>query len=378
MDNLKATVIGAGLYGAVIAHELAENGYKIDIYDKRQHLGGNLYDENICKINVHKYGPHIFHTSNKVVWDYVRKFGEFHNFINTPMVIADDGNMYNLPFNMNTFIRIYKKQTPEEVASEMALDILERKTSNSNLEDRAISQVGVKLYNLLIKKYTKKQWGKNPKDLPASIIGRIPIRFTFNNNYFSDKYQGIPCKGYTELISNMLSDKNITVHLGETLDTDTILKSESPIFYSGSLDELFNYRFGELEYRSLKFETEILNSENYQGVAVVNNAGDEKYTRTTEHKHFMENPPKECKTVITREYPCKWHKGLIRYYPVKTDVNKRKYAEYLKLTKNFKNLYVGGRLGTYRYMNMDQIVSEALNDIELFLNVNANKHIKNT
>lgn len=366
MKNNKVIVIGAGLYGSVVAHELAQKGYKVDIYDRRQHLGGNIHDKKIYGINVHEYGPHIFHTSNKTVWDYVRQFGEFHNFINTPMVVGDDGKMYNMPFNMNTFSKMYGVQTPDDALKALTKDIPEY-IGRQNLEEAALGQVGTKIYNLLIKKYTKKQWGREPKYLPESIIGRIPVRFTFNNNYFSDKYQGIPTNGYSELIANMVDNPNITIHLGETLEPDEILNSDSPIFYSGSLDELFGYKFGELEYRSLKFKTEILNVENYQGVAVVNNAGDEKYTRTTEHKWFMDNVTPINKTVVTREYPCSWHKGLIRYYPVKTDENKKKYMEYLKLTEKFKNLHIGGRLGTYRYMNMDQVILEALEDAKLFI-----------
>ena len=366
MENKRAIVIGAGLWGCVVAHELAVNDYDVDIYDRRNHIGGNIYDENIYGINVHKYGPHIFHTKHEDVKKYVEEFATFHKFTNTPMVKGADGKLYNLPLNMNTFIRVFNANSPNEVLKRITED-RERKKDNS-LESYAISEVGKRIYHLLIEKYTKKQWGRSPKLLHSSILKRIPMRLTFNNNYFDDdEFQGIPDHGYTEMVENILRHKNIRIYLGNTLEPKRILSSDVPIFYSGSLDELFEYKFGKLEYRSLKFKTDVLNTRNYQGVAVINNAGDEKYTRTIEHRWFMKDSPNSDKTVVTREYPCEWQEGMVRYYPIDDKENSKRYLKYFDLMLHYKNIHVGGRLGSYKYMNMDRVIEEALELISEFI-----------
>jgi UDP-galactopyranose mutase len=360
-------VIGAGLYGSVVAHELAKAGYKVDIFDKRDHVGGNVYDEKAFGIIVQKYGPHIFHTSNKSTWDYINQFGKFARYVNTPMSIGADGELYNLPFNMNTFVKLYNVKTPKEVMSKINED--RKKYSNpSNLEEKAISLVGKKVYNILIKKYTEKQWGRKATELPASIIDRLPVRYTFNNDYYRDDYQGIPINGYTSIIEKMLNHKNINIHLDTTLEPDTILKSKNPIFYSGSIDELLGYRFGKLDYRSLRFETAVLSENNFQGVGVVNNAGNEKYTRTIEHKWLGGFTADNGKTVVTREYPCKWQEGRERYYPINIEGNNEKYQEYQEVIHNlYRNIVVGGRLGKYKYLDMSTTIECALNDVCEFI-----------
>lgn len=367
-------VIGAGLYGSVVAHELAKAGYKVDIFDKRDHVGGNVYDEKTFGIIVQKYGPHIFHTSNKSTWDYINQFGKFARYVNTPMSIGADGELYNLPFNMNTFVKLYNVKTPKEVMSKINED--RKKYSNpSNLEEKAISLVGKKVYNILIKKYTEKQWGRKATELPASIINRLPVRYTFNNDYYRDDYQGIPINGYTSIIEKMLNHKNINIHLDTTLEPDTILKSKNPIFYSGSIDELLGYRFGKLDYRSLRFETAVLSENNFQGVGVVNNAGDEKYTRTIEHKWLGGFTADNGKTVVTREYPCKWKEGRERYYPINIEGNNEKYQEYQEVIHNlYRNIIIGGRLGKYKYLDMSTTIECALNDVYEFIQRYSNNY----
>ena len=367
-------VIGAGLYGSVVAHELAKAGYKVDIFDKRDHVGGNVYDEKAFGIIVQKYGPHIFHTSNKSTWDYINQFGKFARYVNTPMSIGADGELYNLPFNMNTFVKLYNVKTPKEVMSKINED--RKKYSNpSNLEEKAISLVGKKVYNILIKKYTEKQWGRKATELPASIIDRLPVRYTFNNDYYRDDYQGIPINGYTSIIEKMLNHKNINIHLDTTLEPDTILKSKNPIFYSGSIDELLGYRFGKLDYRSLRFETAVLSENNFQGVGVVNNAGNEKYTRTIEHKWLGGFTADNGKTVVTREYPCKWQEGRERYYPINIEGNNEKYQEYQEVIHNlYRNIVVGGRLGKYKYLDMSTTIECALNDVCEFIQRYSNNY----
>lgn len=360
-------VIGAGLYGSVVAHELAKAGYKVDIFDKRDHVGGNVYDEKMFGIIVQKYGPHIFHTSNKSTWDYINQFGKFARYVNTPMSIGADGKLYNLPFNMNTFVKLYNVKTPKEVMNKINED-REKYDNPSNLEEKAISLVGKKVYNTLIKKYTEKQWGSKATELPASIINRLPVRYTFNNDYYRDNYQGIPINGYTSIIEQMLNHKNINIHLGTTLKPKKILKSKNPIFYSGSIDELLGYRFGKLDYRSLRFETTVLSENNFQGIGVVNNAGDKKYTRTIEHKWLGKLTADNGKTVVTREYPCKWQEGRERYYPINIEGNDEKYKKYQEVIYNlYRNIIVGGRLGKYKYLDMSTTIECALNDVCEFI-----------
>lgn len=365
-------VIGAGLYGSVVAHELAKAGYKVDIYDKRDHIGGNVYDQKMFGIIVQKYGPHIFHTSNKLIWDYINQFGKFARYTNTPVSIGADGELYNLPFNMNTFTKLYDVKTPKEAIKKIN-DDREKYQNPNNLEEKAISLVGKKVYNTLIKKYTEKQWGKKATELPESIINRLPVRYTFNNDYYRDDYQGIPINGYTSIIEKMLNHKNINIHLGEALEPDMILKTKNTIFYSGSLDELLGYRFGKLDYRSLRFETTVLNENNFQGVGVVNNASDEKYTRTIEHKWLGGFTLDNNKTVVTREYPCKWQEGRERYYPINIKENNKKYKQYLEVIHNlYRNIIVGGRLGKYKYLDMSTTIDYALTDVCKFIQRDSN------
>lgn len=373
MENKKnILVIGAGLYGSVVAHELAKAGYKVNIYDKRDHIGGNVYDQKMFGIIVQKYGPHIFHTSNKLIWDYINQFGKFARYTNTPVSIGADGKLYNLPFNMNTFTKLYSVKTPKQAIKKINEDREEYQNPN-NLEEKAISLVGKKVYNTLIKKYTEKQWGKKATELPASIINRLPVRYTFNNDYYRDDYQGIPVNGYTSIIEKMLNHKNINIHLGETLEPDMILKTKNPIFYSGSLDELLGYRFGKLDYRSLRFETTVLNENNFQGVGVVNNASDAKYTRTIEHKWLGGFTLDNNKTVVTREYPCKWQEGRERYYPINIKENNEKYKQYLEVVHNlYHNIIVGGRLGKYKYLDMSTTIDYALTDVCKFIQRDSN------
>lgn len=369
----KVIIIGAGLYGCVLANRLANAGYHVDIYDKRPFIGGNCYDYDICGIKVHKYGPHIFHTSNKNVWSFMNSFDNFNHFINSPLVEGADGKLYNMPFNMNTFSRIFNVKTPQEVIERISAETAGMSKNNySNLEDTAISTVGETIYRLLVKQYTKKQWGRNPKELPASIIGRLPIRLSYDNNYFDDFYQGIPEHGYSKLFEVMLSNEKIHIHLGMSLEPDKILGSyDTPIFYTGSIDELFKYKYGKLEYRSLDFKTEIYHTSNYQGVAVINNANDAEYTRTIEWFWFSNGVNEFKNTVVTREYPCEWKKGKIRFYPINTEDNKKKYRKYRKLLfEKHSNIYIGGRLGLYKYLDMDECVSMALKQAESFIQSN--------
>lgn len=366
-------VIGSGLYGSVVAHELAKAGYKVDIFDKRDHVGGNVYDTKMFGIIVQNYGPHIFHTSNKAIWDYMNQFGKFSRYVNTPVSVGADGELYNLPFNMNTFAKLYNVKTPKEAIKKINADREEYKHPR-NLEEKAISLVGNKVYTTLIKKYTEKQWGKKATELPAYIINRLPVRYTFNNDYYRDDYQGIPVSGYTSIIEKMLDHKNIDIHLGKTLEPDAILKSKDYVFYSGSLDELLGYRFGKLDYRSLRFETEVLNDDNFQGVGVVNNAGGEKYTRTIEHKWLGGTTADNGKTVVTREYPCKWQDGQERYYPINVKENNEKYQRYQEAVHNlYRKIIVGGRLGKYKYLDMSTTIDCALTDACKFMKRDSNR-----
>lgn len=368
---MKAIIIGAGLYGCVLANRLADAGYDVDIYDKRLTIGGNCYDYDIYGIKVHRYGPHIFHTNNFEIWSFINSFGPFNRFINSPMVVGADNKLYNMPFNMNTFIHLFGVKTPREVQEIIDAETkgLKRDTYH-NLKEMAIATLGKTVYRLLIEQYTKKQWGKDPENLPASIINRLPFRLNFDNNYFDDEYQGIPVNGYTEIFSMMLLSGKIHIHLGMTLEPDQIFGTdEIPIFYTGSIDELFKYQFGELEYRSLDFQTEIYtNQNNYQGVAVINNSSDEKYTRTIEWRWFNEKEHyRSDRTVVTREFPCDWKRGKTRFYPVNTDRNQEKYHKYLSLLKDHSNIHVGGRLGLYEYLNMDECVLKALEQANDFI-----------
>ncbi len=356
-------IVGAGLYGAVFAHELNKQGKKCLVIDRRSHIAGNIYTENISGINVHKYGAHIFHTSDKRVWEYVNQFAEFNNYINSPIAVYKDV-LYNLPFNMNTFSKMWGVRTPAEAKAKIAEQVNELNiTEPQNLEEQALSLVGTDVYTKLVKGYTEKQWGRDCKELPAFIIKRLPCRFIYDNNYFNDRYQGIPIGGYTAMVEKMLDGVEVRLN---TDYFDLIEKEPNiakTIVYTGCIDEFFGYKLGALQYRSVSFETEELDMEDYQGNAVVNYTEREvPFTRIIEHKHFEFG--KQPTTVISREYSTEWAPGLEPYYPVNDEENGKLYKEYEKLAKEMGNIIFGGRLGQYRYYDMDKVIAAALNDLE--------------
>ena len=359
MKQYDYLIVGAGLYGAVAAHELTKKGKSCLVIDRRDHIAGNVYTEEIEGINVHKYGAHIFHTSNKEIWDYINQFAEFNNYINSPVAIYKD-ELYNLPFNMNTFSKMWNIKTPQEARDMIAKQVSETGiTEPKNLEEQALSLGGKDVYEKLIKGYTEKQWGRDCKDLPAFIIKRLPFRFTYNNNYFNDRYQGIPIGGYTAIVEKML--EGCEVRTGVDFFE---FRKENPdiadqIIFTGMIDEYFQYKLGALEYRMVRFETEVLDCENYQGNAVVNyTAREVPYTRIIEHKHFEFGT--QTKTVISREYSSEWTVGKEPYYPVNNEKNDALFAEYQKLAAEEKNIHFGGRLGNYKYYDMDKVIEAAL------------------
>ena len=351
-------VVGAGLYGSVFANIAKEHGKRCLVIDKRDHVGGNVYCEEIEGINVHKYGAHIFHTKDKEVWNYVNKFAEFNNYVNSP--IARIGNeLYNMPFNMNTFSKIWGVVTPNEAKAKVQSQIPHLDRSPVNLEEQAISMVGTDIYEKLVKNYTEKQWGRKCSELPASIIKRLPLRFTFDNNYFNDPYQGIPIGGYTKMIEKMLDGIDVILNCDFFEEYRDFKKIAEKLVYTGMIDEYFDYKLGHLEYRSLRFESRVEDIDNYQGVAVVNYTGAEvPYTRVIEHKHFEFGT--QPKTVVTEEYPCAWKPGMEAYYPINDEKNNELYMKYYLLAKCEKNTIFGGRLGCYMYYDMDKVVMESL------------------
>ena len=360
-------IVGAGLYGAVFASEMTKKGKRCLVIDKRNHIGGNIYTEDVDGIQVHKYGAHIFHTSDKKVWDYVNKLTEFNNYINSPVAVYKD-ELYNLPFNMNTFSRLWNLRTPKEVQAKIQEQIADLHiTEPKNLEEQALSLVGTDVYEKLIKGYTEKQWGRDCKELPAFIIRRLPLRFTYDNNYFNDRYQGIPIGGYTQMVEKLLD--NIDVML-ET-DFFTYRKEHPDMFkkvvYTGMIDEYFDYCYGHLEYRTVQFETERLEEGNYQGNAVVNYTEREvPYTRIIEHKHFAPEEEREHPkdfTIISREYSTEWKPGIEPYYPVNDEKNSALYEQYAELAKKEKDVIFGGRLGQYKYYDMDKVIRAALDAV---------------
>ena len=359
-------IVGAGLYGAVFARELTRRGKRCLVIDRRSHIAGNIYTETISGIQVHKYGAHIFHTSDKEVWDYVNQFAEFNHYINSPVAVYGD-ELYNLPFNMNTFSKMWDIRTPAEAKAKIASQVAALNiTAPQNLEEQALSLVGTDVYTKLVKGYTEKQWGRDCRDLPAFIIKRLPCRFTYDNNYFTDRYQGIPMGGYTALVEKMLA--GIEVRLNT--DYFHLIKAEPSIakrtVYTGCIDEFFGYQLGALQYRSLRFETEELPTDNYQGNAVVNYTHrDVPYTRIIEHKHFEFGT--QPTTVISREYPAEWQPGLEPYYPINDAENTALYARYQALAASRPDVIFGGRLGQYRYYDMDKVVRAALNDLSAHL-----------
>ncbi len=365
-------IVGAGLFGAVFAHEAKKAGKSVLVIDKRSHIGGNIYTKEVEGIQVHEYGAHIFHTSNKEVWDYVNSFCEFNRYTNEP-VANYKGEMYNLPFNMNTFSKMWGVKTPQEAKAKIEEQIKQAGIGEpNNLEEQAISMVGTDIYEKLVKGYTAKQWGKDCKDLPSFIIKRLPVRFVYDNNYFNDKYQGIPVGGYTQIVEKML--EGIQVRLNENFfdKKDEYLSLADKVVFTGMIDEFYDYCYGQLEYRSLRFETEILDCENYQGNAVINYTEKEiPYTRIIEHKHFefmCQNGTENKKTVITREYPATWQRGDEPYYPMNDDKNNALYQKYLEKAKSEKKVIFGGRLGMYKYFDMHNVISAALDCVKEELN----------
>ena len=363
MKKYDYLIVGSGLFGAVFAHEATKKGKKCLVIEKRDHIGGNIYCENIEGITVHKYGAHIFHTSNKRVWDYVNELCEFNNFINSP-VGKYKGEMYNLPFNMNTFSKMFGISTPEEAQKIIAEQRAEIKGEPQNLEEQAISLVGREIYTKLIKGYTEKQWGRDCKDLPPFIIKRLPVRYTYDNNYFNDRYQGIPEGGYNVIIEKLLDGIEVRLNTDFFSDKEGFLALVDKCLYTGTVDAFFDYKLGHLGYRSLKFETETLDCANYQGVAVVNyNEREIPFTRIIEHKHFEFG--KQPKTVITREYPADWYEGDEPYYPINDDKNMELYKKYRLLSKEIHHkVHFGGRLAEYKYYDMHQVIASALKFIE--------------
>ncbi|MCR5608099.1 MAG: UDP-galactopyranose mutase [Lachnospiraceae bacterium] len=353
-------IVGSGLFGSVFAHEATNKGYKCLVIDKREHKGGNIYCENVDGINVHKYGAHIFHTNDEEVWQYMNRFVSFNNYINSPMAIYND-EIYNLPFNMNTFSKMWGIKTPKE-----AREIITRQIKKAgvkepkNLEEQAIMLVGTDIYEKLVKGYTKKQWGRECKDLPAFIIKRLPIRYTYDNNYFNDIHQGIPIGGYNVIIDKLLEGSNVKLNTSYADFVKDNKDTAKKIIYTGMIDEFYNYKFGKLNYRSVRFENiRYDNTDNYQGCAVVNYTSDNvPYTRIIEHKHFEYG--KQNFTIISKEYSTEWHDGIEPYYPVNDDHNNELYNKYYELAKKEENIYFGGRLGNYKYYDMDKVVRCAL------------------
>jgi len=354
-------VVGAGLTGAAFARYMADRGKQCLVIDRRNHIGGNVYSEWIEGINVHQYGPHIFHTENQKVWGFVNRFASFNHFIYSP-IANYKGELYNLPFNMNTFHELWGVTTPGEATEKIEKQRAESGVEHpANLEEQAIFLVGQDIYEKLIKGYTEKQWGKPCAELPVSIIKRLPVRFTYDNNYFNHPYQGIPVDGYTKMIENMLAGIPVRLENDYLKNREEYETLAEKIIYTGPIDEYFNYCFGELEYRGLRFETELLNLDNYQGIAGMNfTDADTPYTRVIEHKHFMFGKGNAEKTVITREYPIPWSKGNEPYYPVNDERNMALYQQYLQESEKNKKVIFAGRLGSYCYCDMDQAIASAL------------------
>ncbi|MBQ6756592.1 MAG: UDP-galactopyranose mutase [Ruminiclostridium sp.] len=367
MKKYDYLIVGAGLFGAVFAHEATKAGKTCLVIDKRPHIAGNIHVEDVEGIQVHRYGAHIFHTSDEEVWDYVTKLAKFNNFVNTP-VANYKGTMYNLPFNMNTFAKLWDIRTPAEAKAK----IEEEKAAYNidepqNLEEQALKLVGRTVYERLVKGYTEKQWGRDCKDLPAFIIRRLPLRFTYNNNYFSDPHQGIPVEGYDKIVEKLLEGSEVILNC----DYFEFIKGHDGIaaktVFTGAIDEFFGFELGHLQYRTVSFETEVLDTDNFQGSAVVNYTEREiPYTRIIEHKHFVYGT--QPKTVISREYPTEWKPGMEPYYPVNDAENGALYERYKELAKSRPDVIFGGRLGMYRYFDMDKVIRAALDCVRAELN----------
>ena len=363
-------IVGSGLFGSIFAYEANKRGKKVLVIDKRSHIAGNIYTENKDGINVHKYGAHIFHTSNKEVWDYINQFAEFNRYTNSP-VARYKNELYNMPFNMNTFNKLWGVVTPEEAQAKIEQEKKEAGiTEPKNLEEQAISLVGKTIYEKLVKGYTEKQWGRKCTELPSFIIKRLPVRFIYDNNYFNDRYQGIPMGGYTQIIEKMLDGIEVKLNYDYFEHKQELDNIAEKIVFTGPIDKYYDYKFGELEYRSLRFEEEELNIQNYQGNAVVNYTEYEvPYTRIIEHKHFkyaksLGQEDTISKTIITREYPDTWNREKEAYYPINNDKNNELYQKYADLASKDKNVIFGGRLGMYKYYDMDKVIAEALKCVE--------------
>ena len=361
-------IVGAGLTGAVFAHEAKKIGKKCLVIDRRDHIAGNVYTEEVEGINVHRYGAHIFHTSMKDVWGYVNQFAEFNNYVNSP-IANYKGEIYNMPFNMNTFSKMWGVVTPAEAKAKIQEQIdAEGIGEPQNLEEQALSLVGRDIFEKLVKGYTEKQWGRDCKDLPASIIKRLPCRFTYDNNYFNDRFQGIPMGGYTKMVANML--EGVDVRTGVEYKD---LIAEQPdiadrVIYCGPIDSFYDYSLGQLEYRSLRFETELLDEADHQGVAVMNyNEREVPYTRVIEHKHFEFGT--QPKTVVTREYPADWKPGDEPYYPINDERNTALYEQYRELADREGKVVFAGRLGGYKYYDMDKAIAAAFDVVRAELGV---------
>lgn len=363
MKHYDYLVVGAGLFGATFAYEAKKRGKEVLVIDKRDHIAGNIYTKEEDGINVHVYGAHIFHTSDKAIWEYINQFAEFNNYINSPIAKYKD-ELYNLPFNMNTFSKMWGISTPKEAQEMIKNQIADLNiTEPKNLEEQALSLVGKDVYEKLIKGYTEKQWGRDCKELPSFIIKRLPLRFTYDNNYFNDRYQGIPIGGYTKIIEKML--EGTPVELG--ISYKEFLAKNGKIFdkvlYTGMIDEYYDYKLGVLEYRSVRFEEERIEEENYQGNAVVNYTEREvPYTRVIEHKHFEFGT--QPFTIISREYSSEWKKGDEPYYPINNEKNNALYEEYKALAEQENDVIFGGRLGNYKYYDMDKVIEAALNKVD--------------
>lgn len=359
MKEYDVIIVGAGLFGATVARICTNHGLKCLILEKRNSIGGNCRDKIIEGINVHLYGPHIFHTSNKEVWEFANRYTQFNNFRYSPLA-CDGHRIFNLPFNMNTFYQLYGTSSPEEAAALIKTDGGGQNESEAmTLEEKAIAMVGRKVYEVLVKGYTEKQWGRNCRELPGDIISRLPLRFTFDNNYFNDIYQGIPIGGYHNWISNILSDIEIKKCVDFNENPFFWIQKTKKVVHTGSIDEFFKYKFGVLDYRSLYWEHEILDTDNFQGVAAVNyTTHNVPYTRIIEHKHFEFGT--QDNTVISKEYPQTWQTGNERYYPITNSENRNKHAQYMDLAHStMPDIVFGGRMGFYRYLDMDDTIAEA-------------------
>jgi len=358
MKQYDYLIVGSGLFGATFAHEAMKHGKKCLVVEKRPHIGGNIYTEEVDGVTVHRYGAHIFHTSNRRVWDYVKAQTPCNRYTNSP-IANYKGEIYNMPFNMNTFHQMWGVNTPAEAKAELERQRAEIKGEPQNLEEQAISLVGRDIYEKLIKGYTEKQWGKDCKDLPAFIIKRLPVRFIYDNNYFNDLFQGVPMDGYTALIERLLKGADIRLSTDYLEHREELSALAETVVYTGTIDGYFDYCYGKLEYRSLRFETETYDTDNYQGVAVVNYTDRETpYTRVIEHRHFVECDSD--KTVVTREYSAVWKEGDEPYYPVNDEKNQQLYAKYAALAEKETGVIFGGRLAEYKYYDMDKVIASAL------------------